>query len=87
MIKAIKEICVEILKSVLSVLYYGKCVQFNDLEKKGKVVYRGAAQGWEKYREKIFQDFIKKHNIKPDDKIAIAYWIEEWYMVKLETSR
>lgn len=63
----------------LRTTYY--TVTLEDLKKAGKVAYQCPAQGWEKYSEDNFQNFIKEHNIKPNDQIKIAHWKGDNYIV------
>jgi len=84
MAEARKKDLMYIVKRALRPVYSDR-VTFEELEKKGKVIHRGLAQDWEKYMEDDFQKFIKKHDIKPDDKIAITHWVNDEYIVAMSS--
>ncbi|MCD6149512.1 hypothetical protein J7J13_01860 [bacterium] len=76
-----KDICFYITEGCFDFGFSNWGITFKDLENEGMVVYRCPAQGREKYEESDFQEFIKEQNIKPSDKIAIACWTKDAYVV------
>ena len=45
---------------------------FTDPELRKKEIFRGQAKHWEKFDQKEFQAFMKKHGLTPENRIDVA---------------
>jgi hypothetical protein len=70
-----KDVCLQILDRGLMPCYFGPR-QFESQELGKKEFFRGQAKNYERFYEPRFQEFIKKHNIEPETRIAVASMAE-----------
>jgi len=66
-----KEVCLQILDRGLMPCYSGP-KRFPDLKLREKEFFRGQAKNYERFYEPRFQEFMKRHGIEPETRIAVA---------------
>lgn|GEM_PF-1811203 len=66
-----KEICLKFLDRGLMPCYSGP-KRFPDPKLRKKEFFRGPAKNYDKFHEPEFQEFIGKHGIDPETRIAVA---------------
>lgn len=66
-----KKVCLEILDRGLRPVYMGK-INFLDPKLRERVIFRGPAKLYDRFNNPEFQEFMTRHGIDADTRIAVA---------------